>query len=113
MMLNSTNPKPATSPDGGPAFPVRVANQFGDGYHAFAGMSLRDYFAGVALAKLIPSKKFLDADEIGDKYWDAAAEAYHIAEAMIGMKEIVEEDEEEESLDSAATPSEKGEVRHG
>lgn len=58
--------------DGGPAFPVPLNARF--------GMSLRDWFAGQALAGLL-------ANELHDATWDGfAADAYGLADAMIAAK---------------------------
>ena len=57
--------------DGGPAFPV------GDGHgHRLQGMSLRDYFAGQALAGLL-------AQIPGDSRMVAVGLAYRLADEML------------------------------
>jgi hypothetical protein len=65
--------------NGGPAFP-RVPGPFvpGEGvaWDGFDGMSLRDYFAGMALSGMIN-------DEIIGGYGDFAKSAYALADAMI------------------------------
>lgn len=69
--------------DGGPAFP-HTPNVTPDGYtiHSHAGMSLRDWFAGQAIASLLLNECMsLDT---------AAAMAYNIANQMIAEKEKFE-----------------------
>ena len=58
--------------DGGPAFPV---------YHTqlYAGMSLRDYFASLAMQGLIASND----ERTGDVIADIPGYAYAIADAML------------------------------
>lgn len=65
--------------DGGPAFPVPVAQPYGDGWMASGGMTLRDWFAGQALEKAARGSKFT-AEEI-------ATRAYYIADAMLAARE--------------------------
>jgi hypothetical protein len=70
-------------PDGGPAFPIPSGyeHKANDGY---CGMSLRDYFAGQALA----NSTLMDFDqwEVGNER-DAARVAYIIADALIAERE--------------------------
>lgn len=68
--------------DGGPAFPLAASTgDPRDGVYCTSGMSLRDYFAGQALAGLIASTA-TDGDD-----WDTiAAKAYDSAYAMIAAK---------------------------
>ena len=68
--------------DGGPAFP-RPMSQDGDGSRAEAfvaqdGMSLRDWFAGQALAGFSANHRWL-----ADSWVDTAEAAYRQADAMI------------------------------
>ena len=69
--------------DGGPAWPTFVAiSPSGDAYPGFPGMSLRDYFAGQALAGLTSST---DATAEG---WKIAAPiaaelSYALADALL------------------------------
>jgi len=72
--------------DGGPAFPVSSAVQCSDGYH---GMSLRDWFAGQALAGLLVDYiRFLTSAEpnqegITSPSRRIAAAAYSAADDML------------------------------
>jgi hypothetical protein len=78
-----------TSNDGGPAFPhdgpERIDGATGVRHRrAYMGMSLRDYFAGQALATIIPPTLS------GYEAWDAtsvAACAYQMADAMLRARE--------------------------
>jgi hypothetical protein len=71
--------------DGGPAFPR-------SGYHPDdpekSGMSLRDYFAGQALAGLLACEKFQpfrnDGEEIASGL--IASNCYEIADAMLAAR---------------------------
>lgn len=63
--------------DGGPAFPTDGRIQHGTPYD---GMSLRDHFAGQALAE---STRDIWANH---KYEDVAKRAYAIADAMIAAR---------------------------
>ena len=79
--------------DGGPAFPtvksslmrdhVREAGRFTHDYETVGGMSLRDYFAGQALAGTLAGAKtfgpFKDADDI-------ALRSYRMADAMLAAR---------------------------
>jgi hypothetical protein len=79
--------------DGGPAFPGigKTPNCFG-GFDAIdtEGMTLRDYFAGQALAGLTSDNKTLTVfrDEgTGSVITDAAAASYAYADAMLAARE--------------------------
>ena len=66
--------------DGGPAFPALWHEE----HYASKGMSLRDWFAGQALAGLAAN-----CDDNGRSSWCAvplAARAYEIADAMIAAR---------------------------
>lgn len=65
--------------DGGSAFPGGDG-QYGGGPHHQTGMSLRDYFAGQALACL--AQHFNDGHE-ADR---VASEAYMLADAMLAAR---------------------------
>lgn len=68
--------------DGGPAFPLQNA-QFTDAYGGAPGMSLRDYFAGHALAGMAAGT-LMDAGTLLIGNEDAAAVyAYKLADAML------------------------------
>ena len=75
-------------PDGGPAFPSAVAiGPAGDVYEGVdGGMTLRDWFAGQALAGLLanPSR-----EEAGTRPAEAhyAAASYLIADAMLAERD--------------------------
>jgi len=56
-----------------PAFPCNSGN---------IGMTLRDYFAGLAMIEMIPT--FLETEE--DKPSDVAQMAYRLADAMIAQR---------------------------
>ena len=65
--------------DGGPAFP------FQDGYGRVSGMTLRDWFAGQALAGVTSSVN----DEISVGQVEGIAEiAYALADAMLRAREV-------------------------
>lgn len=68
--------------DGGPAFPVVASNGLG---HVSDGMTLRDWFAGKALAA--GWREFLTAGDAWDGYDDFAASCYAIADAMVKARE--------------------------
>lgn len=73
--------------DGGPAFPSGPALPFGDGMHeGEAGMSLRDWFAGQALAQgmavLVASSHNLNEYQLGQ----LAKTAYFAADAMLAAR---------------------------
>lgn len=59
--------------DGGSAFPVAA-----DGYEALPGMSLRDWFAGMALQAV-----YVQAHVAKPAAENIAASAYEIADAML------------------------------
>jgi len=63
-----------TANDGGPAFPIDTQNQF----PTQSGMSLRDWFAGMALVGLLA--KYGNSDT-------AACEAFYQADVMLAERE--------------------------
>jgi hypothetical protein len=68
----ATKFEPTKPDDGGPAFPAKAANGYGPD-----GMSLRDWFAGQAVAALIARHR-------ADVAWgDIAPTAYATADAML------------------------------
>ena len=82
--------------DGGPAFPYRETENTGQYRHHY-GMTLRDYFAGQALAgispnieaevdKLNPDGKYFD-QRLSEWYQCAAIRAYCYADAMLAARE--------------------------
>lgn len=70
--------------DGGPAFPTEPNTQ--DGFYAHHGMSLRDWFAGQALAGLIAQSggTALAGDPIAAARW-----SYQMADAMLAARKGV------------------------
>ncbi len=68
--------------DGGPAFPTTLqVNAFGTiEQEAHDGMSLRDWFAGQALAGLLPT-------DTTHTNADLAQAAYNLADAMLAARE--------------------------
>lgn len=77
----------STKNDGGPAFPVREAERFNpenNETHAIEqhwGMSLRDWFAGQALAGMLSSEYRPDGNQL------KAVWAYELADAMLRARE--------------------------
>jgi|DEB0MinimDraft_3_1074331.scaffolds.fasta_scaffold300466_1 hypothetical protein len=81
----------ATQNDGGPAFPWW---QDGNTYRDKSGMSLRDYFAGQALAGMmrkidLENEIDLESSEI-NVIFRVAPRAYYIAELMLEQKQRIE-----------------------
>ena len=85
--------------DGGPAFPLPHPEQNGNGdwlYTDQQGMSLRDYFAGQALAAMIGKAPFFDRDgehgmptvDMWQFKLDMANSAYFYADAMIAARGV-------------------------
>jgi hypothetical protein len=84
--------------DSGPAFPVPVAEIHGIATHSgefgseMLGMSLRDYFAGQALAGLLANVTYNQFSGTGGNLCggiansDAAWQAYQLADAMIAER---------------------------
>lgn len=71
---------------GGPAFPANV--QLDVGQVSFAGMSLRDWFAGQALAGGTLGERHPNGGSQTDQTPQAIArDAYRIADAMIAARE--------------------------
>lgn len=65
--------------DGGPAFPVHPEshNRSDAEYNVLSGMTLRDWFAGQALAGLLADT------EVNSTFLNVAARCYTMADAMI------------------------------
>lgn len=68
--------------DNPPAFPNDPRIQLGDDYQ---GMTLRDYFAGQALAGIMASRWFTDHAPKG-KPENVAGKAFEIADAMLAER---------------------------
>jgi hypothetical protein len=70
--------------DGGPAFPMSYDNSLAYTYPSHQGMTLRDWFAGQALAGL------LACGEAHDEHTDSvtAGAAYKMADAMLRAREV-------------------------
>lgn len=67
---------------GGPAFPLQAVGPQGEPYSPEVGMTLRDYFAGQALAGLLAHPQ----GPAGE--WERSAkDAYNAADAMITARE--------------------------
>ena len=68
--------------DGGPAFPLTVPDKYG---RAPSGMSLRDWFAGQALAGLMsdPGLRPCSVEE----FEHMAARLYQVADAMLAARQ--------------------------
>lgn len=72
--------------DGGPAFPMQsIGPQFPPGY---AGMSLRDWFAGQALAGIMANYKFMEniRQGFGSTLPHIPEAAYEMADAMLNAR---------------------------
>jgi len=67
---------------GGPAFPFTERDGNGEHYHSHGGMTLRDWFAGQALAGMLAS----EGDEGGYQPDVAADRAYRVADAMLAAR---------------------------
>jgi hypothetical protein len=73
--------------DGGPAFPRPVSHSDEGGTHfGFTGMTLRDYFAGQALAGFIAASTGRDVHS-----QPAARMCYQMADAMLAARERKED----------------------
>ena len=67
--------------DGGPAFPQQLFTQEGKLSGVYLGMTLRDYFAGQALAGILANPAMSPTEHAGLS--KSAEAAYHQADAMI------------------------------
>jgi hypothetical protein len=73
---------------GGPAFPAAVTvSASGDVYHGFDGMTLRDWFAGQALAGICANPAWNDTFHKSVSAPSAEA-AYSMADAMLAAREV-------------------------
>jgi len=70
-----------TQKDGGPAFAALATSPMGDVHHQ-PGMSLRDWFAGQAMAAMYSRSP----DEAPFKMSDLTAKAYAAADAMLAER---------------------------
>lgn len=68
-----------TKSDGGPAFPIEMT-----GTPYAPGMSLRDWFAGQALAGIM-------TNPVGGEQISVANKAYRIADAMLAARDAIME----------------------
>ena len=78
--------------DGGPAFPQKRLYRDGQGIdHEIheTGMTLRDYFAGQALAGIMGPNYdwFTSGTETGSRTHEAAFFAYSLADAMLAARD--------------------------
>jgi hypothetical protein len=81
----------STPDDGGPAFPYR---ERADDALVEPGLTLRDYFAGQALAGMLANPKWPNCDRLPDAEEKCAAHwAYDQADAMIAEKRRREKQE--------------------
>jgi len=71
-----------TIDDGGPAFLFTERNHDGSHYHSHPGMTLRDWFAGQALAGLLA--------HTGESERNRAVAAYRYADAMLRARDTRE-----------------------
>lgn len=76
----NTEAKRMSIKDGGPAFPSARDMRHNPDFDHEGGMSVRDHFAGLAMAAIIPDTQ-LGFDAI-------CAEAYQYADAMLRAREI-------------------------
>lgn len=73
--------------DGGQAFPVPADDKAG--WHSQEGMSLRDWFAGQALAGMLAMPSGHNGnfhDNCGESFIGPAGYAYRMADAMIAAR---------------------------
>lgn len=72
--------------DGGPAFPFTPTDKSGQIGPAYEGMSLRDWFAGMALQGEVasPDSGTLEADSI--TFSELADDCYRMADAMLAAR---------------------------
>lgn len=78
--------------DGGPAFPcdVQVEDNNGSHYEEHYGLTMRDWFAGQALAGLLPKLPLIDqTGEFGIKVADKTAYNMDVAESCYGFADAM------------------------
>jgi hypothetical protein len=80
--------------DGGPAFPAQPTYKMPHGVEMVveqSGMSLRDWFAGMALQGVLASmadpQQRRRAEQKGETPKDLAIARYHVADAMLAERE--------------------------
>jgi hypothetical protein len=78
--------------DCGPAFPTQNEGQIGPSTYHYEGMSLRDYFAGQALAGLCASACDSQSMSRTPAPQTMANRAYAYADAMLAHRTTKEED---------------------
>jgi hypothetical protein len=69
--------------DGGTAFPIHPSMRASDNQRSAEGMSLRDWFAGQALAGLLTHDAPEDVADTAEAVTLAAVQAYDLADAML------------------------------
>ena len=72
----------ATINDGGPAFPHHETTSTGEPFHDHLGMTLRDWFAGQALAAMTVAPDYSK----GPCNYEMAERAYIIADRMLEVR---------------------------
>ena len=74
--------------DGGPAFPVAEDHKVADQFQWTQGMSLRDWYAGQALAGMLAhSTRYRPRQGAPSNWHDAISEeAYELADAMLAAR---------------------------
>ena len=73
--------------DGGPAFPTRSYDLERDVWVREEGMTLRDHFAGLAMAAIITKIPFQEFPPDWTPYEKTALGAYSYADAMLKARE--------------------------
>lgn len=88
----------AAGDDGGPAFPIAGMEHV---MAPYAGMSLRDWFAGQAIGPLIASGTDPGWKQVSDPVSVVASSAYKIADAMLKYRSAPSTTPDHSSKDSA------------
>ena len=87
-----TPPADSTKDDGGPAFPMEIDTEDSKGYpitgKIVGGMSLRDWFAGMALQGMVaqPNDHTFTWDYTKEVRQRLAVKAYQYADAMLAER---------------------------